>query len=135
MKKIFTKTILFVLLGSPIIAQTEQANHEKYWNFRDNLKRRSLKIGSLDDIGSLIYGTSIPSENRDNVNTGCGGTGKRMRWGDATIHQPPWQTNTPAFWNVVLRGYADTLAACVGPKFRPRIAKTEPWAMEPLGRP
>lgn len=87
MKKNLLKTILLALFSVQLFAQTEQANHEKYWNFREKFKRHYLKIGNLDNIGNPLFGTSIPIENRDTVNTGCGGSGKRMRWGDATLHQ------------------------------------------------
>jgi len=84
MKKIIAFAMLLALHG-PSYAQTEQDNHEKYWTYRNNLIRKFLKIGASNSL--LDFGNSIPIENRDNINTNCTGTGKRMRWGDATIHQ------------------------------------------------
>jgi hypothetical protein len=87
MKFFLLSSTLFLFTYLPVLSQSEAANHQKYWTYRDNLKRKYLKIGLHKPNGILEYGRSIPIENRDQVNTNCSGTGNRMRWGDATIHQ------------------------------------------------
>jgi len=86
MKKNLVVAIGILLLFENVLAQSELENQQKYWNYRDNLKKKFLKIGNLDPSGVIEFGMSIPLENRDQVNTNCSGTGNRMRWGDATIH-------------------------------------------------
>lgn len=64
-------------------AQTDQANLEKYWKFRNAFREKFVKIGA-EPGESLPAGAILPYECQDNTNFDGSGFGE-MRWGDGTI--------------------------------------------------
>lgn len=77
-----TITILALLLAKVLFCQTiDQENLEKYWKYRDQLKKRFMRIG-IDKGESIPASVIIPNRQYGQADQT---TGSIIQWRDATI--------------------------------------------------
>jgi len=82
MKKMVLLLSLFIVSKS-IFSQTDQANLEKYWQFRNNFRKNFVKAGTESGESIPLNAYRENFECDDNVNGGTDNQNGSLRWGDS----------------------------------------------------